>query len=252
VIVAAEELFREIMRVCGLTMSTLISDEVICGFGRLGTMFGLHRPWLRAASFDNRSQSVHLGLTSRCSRGPCRRRLYQAMLGREPQDRHLRSQGLTYSGHSVRAAVALKGARPSTPASRIAEQAARKAAQQISWRGSPRWPACPLVRGVEARGASGLLFFVGPRSELVWADKATQADRAMQRGRRWSRAQVRFDEDEGVNRGDFHAGGPSRSARPGSSSRRTKIDELFDRYGPAALDTVPWNGPSAKKKKKLL
>ena len=40
VIVPPQTYFREVMKVCRRYDVYMIADEVICGFGRLGTMFG--------------------------------------------------------------------------------------------------------------------------------------------------------------------------------------------------------------------
>ena len=43
VIVPPKGYFQEVMAVCRKHDLYMISDEVICGFGRLGTMFGCQR-----------------------------------------------------------------------------------------------------------------------------------------------------------------------------------------------------------------
>ena len=59
VIVPPKGYFPEIMEVCRKYDLYMISDEVICGFGRLGTMFGC-----TALGFEPHSISVAKALTS--------------------------------------------------------------------------------------------------------------------------------------------------------------------------------------------
>src|SRR5207244_12341171 len=59
VIVPPEGYFREVMKVCRKYDVYMISDEVICGFGRLGTMFGC-----TALGFQPHSITVAKALTS--------------------------------------------------------------------------------------------------------------------------------------------------------------------------------------------
>ena len=59
VIVPPEGYFQEIMKVCRAYDVYMISDEVICGFGRLGTMFGC-----TALGFEPHSITVAKALTS--------------------------------------------------------------------------------------------------------------------------------------------------------------------------------------------
>src|SRR5260370_2277367 len=83
----------------------MISDEVICGFGRLGTMFG----W-SALAFEPHSISVAKALTSAyvpMAALTVPEATYQAMLD-ESRKIGAFGHGFTYSGHPVAAAVALK------------------------------------------------------------------------------------------------------------------------------------------------
>src|SRR5262249_26981752 len=59
VIVPPKTYFREMMKVCRAYDMYMISDEVICGFGRLGTMFGC-----TALGFEPHSITVAKALTS--------------------------------------------------------------------------------------------------------------------------------------------------------------------------------------------
>src|SRR5207244_5541186 len=61
VIVPPEGYFREVMKVCRKYDVYMISGEVICGFGRLGTMFGCP-----ALGFQAHAITVENALTSPC------------------------------------------------------------------------------------------------------------------------------------------------------------------------------------------
>src|SRR5262249_8652222 len=125
VIVPPKEYFPAIGAICRKYDLYVISDEVICGFGRLGTMFGC-----TALDFAPDSISVAKALTSAylpLSALTVPEAMYQAMLD-ESRKIGTFGHGFTYSGHPVAAAVALKTldlyARQN-----IAEIAARKAPQ---------------------------------------------------------------------------------------------------------------------------
>jgi 4-aminobutyrate---pyruvate transaminase len=217
VIVPPMSYFPEIVNVCRKYDVYMISDEVICGFGRLGTMFGC-----TALGFEPDSISVAKALTSAyvpMSALTVPEAMYQAMLD-ESRKIGTFGHGFTYSGHPVAAAVALKTLEIYAR-ERIAEQAANKAPQFLA-----RLSALgdhPLVG--EARGF-GLVGAV----ELV-ADKATK--RGFDAKSAVGAQAVRFAEDEGlivrVIAGDILSICPPLVITP------AEIDELFDRLG-RALD----------------
>jgi len=223
VIVPPKSYFPEIAKVCRKYDVYMISDEVICGFGRLGTMFGCS-----ALAFEADSISVAKALTSAyvpMSALTVPETMYQAMLD-ESRKIGTFGHGFTYSGHPVAAAVALKTLEIYAR-ERIAEQAARKAPQFLA-----RLSALgdhPLVG--EARGL-GLVGAV----ELV-ADKATK--RGFDASAAVGARAVRFAEEEGlivrVIAGDILSICPPLVINP------AEIDELFDRLGRAldrTLDVV--------------
>jgi 4-aminobutyrate--pyruvate transaminase len=229
VIVPPNSYFAEIMRVCRAYDVYMISDEVICGFGRLGTMFGC-----TALGFEPHSISIAKALTSAyipMAAVTVPEAMYQAMLD-ESRKIGTFGHGFTYSGHPVAAAVALK-ALDIYARERIAEQAARKAPLVLA-----RLAALgqhPLVG--EARGL-GLVGAV----ELV-ADKTTKRSFDAKAGV-GARA-VRFAEDEGLIvrfiAGDIVSLCPPLIIAP------DEIDELFDRLGRALDRTLDW-----AKREKLL
>src|SRR5258708_7798183 len=105
VIVPPQAYFREVTKVCRKYDVYMISDEVICGFGRLGTMFGC-----AALGFEPDSITVAKALTSAyvpMAAVTVPEPMYQAMLD-ESRKIGTFGHGFTYSGHPVAAAVALK------------------------------------------------------------------------------------------------------------------------------------------------
>jgi 4-aminobutyrate--pyruvate transaminase len=222
VIVPPPTYFAEIMNVCRKYDLYMISDEVICGFGRLGTMFGCS-----ALGFEPHSISIAKALTSAyvpMAAVTVPETMYQAMLD-ESRKIGTFGHGFTYSGHPVAAAVALK-ALDIYARERIAEQAARKAPQFLA-----RLAALgghPLVG--EARGL-GLVGAV----ELV-ADKPTKRSFDAKAG--VGPRAVRFAEDEGLI--VRFIGGDIVSLCPPLIIAPAEIDELFDRLGRALDRTLDW------------
>ena len=222
VIVPPEGYFQEIMKVCRAYDVYMISDEVICGFGRLGTMFGC-----TALGFEPHSITVAKALTSAyvpMAALTVPEAAYQAMLD-ESRKIGTFGHGFTYSGHPVAAAVALK-ALDIYARERIAEQATRKAPQfqaRLSALGTH-----PLVG--EARGI-GLVGGV----ELV-ADKKTKRSFEPKSGV-GARA-VRYAEEEGLIvrslLGDIVSICPPLIIVP------AEIDELFERLERALDRTLAW------------
>ena len=85
---AAGDYFEKIMKVCAKYDLLMIADEVICGFGRLGTMFGSRRARLQARR-DLRRQGAVVGLSADRRRDDAGTHV-PGDARREPQDRHLR------------------------------------------------------------------------------------------------------------------------------------------------------------------
>ncbi|MCC6888247.1 MAG: aminotransferase class III-fold pyridoxal phosphate-dependent enzyme [Hyphomicrobiales bacterium] len=105
VIVPPETYFDKVMAVCASYDVYVVCDEVICGFGRLGTQFGC-----QAFGFSPHTISVAKALTSAYIP-------MAAVTVPEVMDRAMIEQsrklgtfghGFTYTGHPVAAAVALK------------------------------------------------------------------------------------------------------------------------------------------------
>src|SRR5262249_5100516 len=105
VIVPPQNYFEKIVAVCAKYDVFMISDEVICGFGRLGTAFGCEK-----LNFVPHAISVAKALSSAYS--PIAgvmipEIMYQALLS-ESKKIGAFGHGFTYGGHPVSAAVALK------------------------------------------------------------------------------------------------------------------------------------------------
>ena len=222
VIVPQKTYFQEVMKVCRAYDVYMISDEVICGFGRLGTMFGC-----TALGFEPHSVSVAKALTSAylpLAAVTVPETMYQAMLD-ESRKIGTFGHGFTYSGHPVAAAVALK-ALDIYARERIAEQAARKAPHfQARLAALGEHPLVGEARGLGLVGAIELV--ADKTSKRSFDGKVGVGPRA-----------VRFAEEEGLIVrfivGDIVSICPPLIIAP------AEIDELFDRLGRALDRTLDW------------
>ena len=105
VLVPPKSYFPKIMAVCAKYDVFMIDDEVICGFGRLGTPFGC-----TALGYKPNSISVAKALSSAylpIAGVMIPEDMYQALII-ESQKIGTFGHGFTYSGHPVSAAVAVK------------------------------------------------------------------------------------------------------------------------------------------------
>jgi 4-aminobutyrate--pyruvate transaminase len=123
VIVPPRTYFQKIMAVCAKHDLFVISDEVICGFGRLGTLFGCEKLGFKpqAISVAKALSSAYLPIAAVMMPGSDVR----GAAGRKQKDRPF-GHGFTYGGHPVAAAVALK-AIEIYARDRIIEKAAKRA-----------------------------------------------------------------------------------------------------------------------------
>jgi len=222
VIVPPKGYFERIMKVCAKYDLLMISDEVICGFGRLGTMFGC-----TTVGFEPHSISVAKALTSAyvpMAALTVPETTYQAMLD-ESRKIGAFAHGFTYSGHPVAAAVALK-ALDIYARERIAEQAARKAPQfQARLAALGKHPLVGDARGLGLVG--GVELVADKKTKRSFDAKAGVGPRA-----------VRYAEEEGLIvrflLGDVVSICPPLIIAP------AEIDELFDRLGRALDRTLAW------------
>ena len=222
VIVPPRTYFQKIMAVCAKHDLFVVSDEVICGFGRLGTMFGCEKLGFRpqAISLAKALSSAYLPIAAVMIPDL----IYEALLA-ESKKIGVFGHGFTYGGHPVSAAVAVK-AIEIYARDRIIEKAARRA---------PLFQARlrligehPLVG--EARGL-GLIGGV----ELV-ADKKTKRSFAPQHGV-GARA-VRFAEEEGLI--VRAVGGDVLTLSPPLVINAVQIEDLFNRLTRALDKTLDW------------
>jgi 4-aminobutyrate---pyruvate transaminase len=222
VIVPPQSYFEKIAAVCAKYDVFIVSDEVICGFGRLGTAFGCEK-----LNFVPHAISVAKALSSAylpIAGVMIPEIMYQALLS-ESKKIGVFGHGFTYGGHPVSAAVALKAIEIYSR-DRIFERAAERAPQFQA-----RLVALnshPLVG--EARGL-GLIGGV----ELV-ANKKTR--QAFAPGQGVGPRAVRFAEDEGlIVRAVM---GDVLTLCPPLIITAAEVDELFDRLSRALDKTLDW------------
>jgi 4-aminobutyrate--pyruvate transaminase len=125
VIVPPKTYFEKITQVCAKHDVFMISDEVICGFGRLGTTFGCEKLGFRPQSISvaKMLSSAYLPIAGVMIQED----MYQALLS-ESKKIGVFGHGFTYGGHPVSAAVALK-ALEIYARDRIVEKAAERGTQ---------------------------------------------------------------------------------------------------------------------------
>ncbi|MFY9769212.1 MAG: aspartate aminotransferase family protein [Xanthobacteraceae bacterium] len=222
VIVPPQSYFEKIAAVCAKYDVFIVSDEVICGFGRLGTAFGCEK-----LNFVPHAISVAKALSSAylpIAGVMIPEIMYQALLSQSKKI-GVFGHGFTYGGHPVSAAVALKAIEIYSR-DRIFERAAERAPQFQA-----RLVALnshPLVG--EARGL-GLIGGV----ELV-ANKKTR--QAFAPGQGVGSRAVRFAEDEGlIVRAVM---GDVLTLCPPLIITAAEVDELFDRLTRALDKTLDW------------
>ena len=222
VLVPPKTYFEKIGAVCAKYDIFLIDDEVICGFGRLGKMFGCDTVGFKphAITVAKALSSAYLPIAGVMIPED----MYQALLT-ESRKIGTFGHGYTYSGHPVAAAVASKTLEI-YQRDRIIETAATRIPQF-----QKRLNALadhPMVG--EARGA-GLVGAI----ELV-ADKRSKQSCDLTKG--VGVRCVRFAEEEGLIvrfiSGDIVSICPPLIITP------QEIDELFDRLGRALDKTYDW------------
>lgn len=200
----------------------LVADEVICGFGRLGTWFGSEALGMRpdTLSFAKAVTSGYLPLGGVGIDEP----LYRAMLD-ESAKLGTFGHGTTYSGHPVACAVALK-AIEIYARDRIVEGVSRKAPQfQARLSALAEHPIIGEARGL---GLIGGIEIVADKGSKRQFDPAAGAAARC----------VAFAQDEGLIvrslAGDRLAVCPPLVIRP------DEIDALFDRLTRALDRTAAW------------
>jgi 4-aminobutyrate--pyruvate transaminase len=220
--VPPQSYFERVTAVCAKYDVFTVSDEVICGFGRLGTAFGCEK-----FNFTPQAISVAKALSSAylpIAGVMIPEIMYQALLS-ESKKIGAFGHGFTYGGHPVSAAVALK-AIEIYARDRIFARAAERAPQFQSRLATLN--SHPLVG--EARGLGligGVELVANKKSRQAFAPAHGVGPRA-----------VRFAEDEGLIvravMGDVLTLCPPLIITAG------EIDELFDRLTRALDKTLDW------------
>ena len=222
VIVPPKTYFEKIGRVCAAHDLYVISDEVICGFGRLGRNFGCEALGFRphALSVAKALSSAYLPIAGVMLPEV----MYQALLS---ESRKLGGfhHGFTYSGHPVAAAVAVKTLEIYAR-DKVFERAAARIPQLQ--RHLEKLGGHPLVGEARGMGLMGGL-------ELV-ADKRSK--RAFDPKRGVAARCVRLAEEEGlIVRAVV---GDTVTVCPPLIISADETDELFARLARALDRTLDW------------
>jgi 4-aminobutyrate---pyruvate transaminase len=217
-----ETYFEKIQAVLDKYDVLFISDEVITGFGRLGTMFGSERLGLRpdTISFAKAVTSGYLPLGGVM----IPEKMYQAMLD-ESRKLGTFGHGFTYSGHPVAAAVANKTLEI-YKRDRIVEKAA--ANEPVFQRRLSALTEHPLVGEARGIGLIGGLEIVANKKTRQQFDSTSGV----------SAKAVSFAQEEGlIVRALF---GDRLAVCPPLIISETEIGELFDRLTRALDRTADW------------
>jgi 4-aminobutyrate--pyruvate transaminase len=222
VIVPPQTYFEKIMPVCAKHDVFMISDEVICGFGRLGTTFGCEKLGFtpHAISIAKALSSAYLPIAGVM----IPEIMYQALL-EESKKIGVFGHGFTYGGHPVSAAVALKTLEIYARDRIIAKAAERAPQFQARLKALGQHPLVGEARGLGLIG--GL--------ELV-AEKTSKRSFAPQHG--VGARVVRFAEAEGLIVRSVM--GDVLTLSPPLVISAAETDELFDRLGRALDKTLDW------------
>jgi len=222
VIVPPKTYFEKIGRVCAAHDLYVISDEVICGFGRLGRNFGCEALGFRphALSVAKALSSAYLPIAGVMLPEV----MYQALLS---ESRKLGGfhHGFTYSGHPVAAAVAVKTLEIYAR-DKIFERAAARIPQfQQHLKRLGEHPLVGEARGLGLMG--GLELVADKRSKRAFDPKQGVAARC-----------VRLAEEEGlIVRAVI---GDTVTVCPPLIISADETDELFGRLARALDRTLDW------------
>jgi 4-aminobutyrate--pyruvate transaminase len=222
VIVPPAGYFEKILAVCAKYDLYVISDEVICAFGRLGTMFGGD-----ALGFKPHGISIAKALSSAyipIAAVMMPDRMYDALLI-ESRKIGTFGHGFTYSGHPVAAAVAVKTLEIYARDNLI-EKAAAKAPQfQARLKKLADHPLVGEARGVGLIGALELV--ADKRTKRAFDPKSAVGPRC-----------AAFAEEEGLIVRALPA--DTIAMCPPIVITPQDIDEIFDRLGRALDRTLDW------------
>ena len=222
VIVPPKTYFEKIGRVCAAHDLYVVSDEVICGFGRLGRNFGCEALGFRphALSVAKALSSAYLPIAGVM----LPEIMYQALLS---ESRKLGGfhHGFTYSGHPVAAAVAVKTLEIYARDKIFDRAAARIPQFQQHLKRLGEHPLVGEARGLGLMG--GLELVADKRSKRAFDPKQGVAARC-----------VRLAEEEGlIVRAVI---GDTVTVCPPLIISADETDELFGRLGRALDRTLDW------------
>jgi 4-aminobutyrate--pyruvate transaminase len=222
VIVPPKTYFEKIGRVCAAHDLYVISDEVICGFGRLGRNFGCEALGFRphALSVAKALSSAYLPIAGVM----LPEIMYQALLS---ESRKLGGfhHGFTYSGHPVAAAVAVKTLEIYARDKIFDRAAARIPQFQQHLKRLGEHPLVGEARGLGLMG--GLELVADKRSKRAFDPKQGVAARC-----------VRLAEEEGlIVRAVI---GDTVTVCPPLIISADETDELFGRLARALDRTLDW------------
>ena len=210
VLVPPKTYFPKIMAVCAKYDVFMIDDEVICGFGRLGPMFGC-----TALGYKPNSISVAKALSSAympIAGVMIPEDMYQALIT-ESQKIGTFGHGFTYSGHPVSAAVALKTLEI-YQRDKIIETAATRAPQfQKRLMALGDHPLVGEARGMGMVGAIELAAGRDAKTAVRPEARRRRRGGAQCRGRGTDRALHRGRRDLGLPADDHQAGRDRRAVR---------------------------------------
>jgi 4-aminobutyrate---pyruvate transaminase len=222
VIVPPKTYFQKVMAVCAKHDLFVISDEVICGFGRLGTLFGCEK-----LGFKPQSISLAKALSSAylpIGAVMIPELMYEVLLA-ESKKIGAFGHGFTYGGHPVSAAVAVKAIEIYARDCIIAKAARRAPLFQARLKMLGDHPLVGEARGLGLIGGA----------ELV-ADKASKRSFNPQHG--VGAAAVRFAEEEGLIVRSVV--GDVLTLSPPLVIKAPEIGELFNRLTRALDKTLDW------------
>ena len=222
VLVPPATYFPKIMAVCEKYDLYMIDDEVICGFGRLGSMWGGD-----VVGYKAHSLTVAKALSSAympISAVMIPEMMYQALVS-QSEKLGIFGHGYTYGGHPVAAAVAAKTLEI-YERERIVEKVAAKAPHfQARLKALGEHPLVGEARGLGLVG--GLELVRDKRSKQSFEPKRGVAARC-----------ARFAEDEGLI--VRAVAGDSLTLCPPLIISGEEIDQLFERLGRALDRTLDW------------
>jgi 4-aminobutyrate--pyruvate transaminase len=222
VIVPPKTYFEKIAKVCARHDIYMISDEVICGFGRLGTPFGMQALGFKAdgISIAKALSSAYLPIAA----VTVPEKMYGTLVD-ESRKLGTFGHGFTYGGHPVAAAVALKTLEIYAR-DRIFEQAAAKAPHfQARLRKLGEHPLVGEARGMGLVG--GIELVADKKSKRGFDPKSGVGLRA-----------VGFAQEEGVI--SRALGSDTLSICPPLVISESDIDEMFARLGRGLDRTQAW------------